>query len=99
MAGQWVHVDFYAPRTDPVSYVYVASVTVQPDGSYSYDDPEGRLPFSTPVVTEDSVLDDRLDTPAGGVRFVDDPWMWARYVPTALRTAYVRAVVSTGEVA
>lgn len=69
-------------------YAAVADLVVHQDGQYELNDPERRLSLEipVPVPTEDGGL--------RSVTFDEDPQLWARNLPNALRTGYLVPIVT-----
>lgn len=65
----------------------VATMTVEDDGSYSFDDPLHRFP--TPL----HVLVPRGDRDLEKVHLEDDPATWARNLGNLMRTPYLWPVI------
>lgn len=83
-----IKVEFQAVPEGASQYQAVAHLVVHADGRYELNDPEEYLSLEMPVPVRDEAGALR------SVKFAEEPQLWARHLPSALRTGYLVPVVS-----
>lgn len=86
-----VRVEFKHVPAGADDYQTAATLTVDADGTYDVDDPQGLIDLDAAALLVD------VDGVVARITFSDDPYAWATHAADVFRTGYLVPVVTRAE--